>query len=59
MATTTTTTRVVHCKKEPFDLLIDRRTKWGNPFKIANGVTREEVIAKYKEYILNKPELLK
>ena len=36
-----------------FDVLIDRRTKWGNPFK------REEVITKYKEYILTKPELLK
>ena len=27
-------TRVVHCKKEKYDILIDRTTKWGNPFKI-------------------------
>ena len=34
-------------------------SKWGNPFAIGRNGTREEVIAKYKEYIINKPELLK
>lgn len=51
-------TTVVHCKKEPFDILIDRRTKWGNPFRIGIHGTRDEVIAKYREWILTKPDLL-
>jgi hypothetical protein len=52
-------TRVVHCKKEPYDVYIGRPSKWGNPFKIGKDGTREEVIEKYREYILSKPELLK
>ena len=51
-------TRVVHCKKEPYDILIDRRTKWGNPFFIGKDGTRDEVISKYEAYIMNKPELI-
>lgn len=26
--------KVVHCKKEPYDVLIDRSGKWGNPFRV-------------------------
>ena len=29
-------------------VLIDRRTKWGNPFRIGRDGTREEVIARYR-----------
>ena len=29
-------------------LLIDRRTRWGNPFRIGRDGTREEVIARYR-----------
>lgn len=25
-------TKVVHCKKEPYDVYIGRPSKWGNPF---------------------------
>jgi hypothetical protein len=38
---------------------IPRGSKWGNPFAIGRNGTREEVITKYREYVLNKPELLK
>lgn len=41
------------------DVYIGRGSKWGNPFKIGEHGTREEVIEKYREYISNKPELLK
>ncbi len=51
--------RIVHCKKEPYDVYIGRPSIWGNPFVIGKDGSREEVIQKYKEYILNKPELLK
>lgn len=42
--------RVVHCKKEPFDVYIGRPSKWGNPYSIGKDGTREEVIVKYMEY---------
>jgi hypothetical protein len=32
--------------------------KWRNFFVIGKDGTREEVIAKYRVYIMNKPELL-
>ena len=51
-------TRVVHCKKEKFDIYIGRPSKWGNPFSIGKDGTREEVIKKYEEWISQQPELL-
>ena len=33
-------------------------SKWANPFKIGRDGTREEVIAKYREYVLQRPELM-
>lgn len=53
------TTKVVHCKKEPYDVLIARPSKWGNPFVIGKDGTRSEVIKKYKDWILKQPDLLK
>jgi len=52
--------KVVHCKREPYDVYIGRPSKWGNPFSIGIGKdgTREEVIEKYREWIQNQPELL-
>lgn len=50
--------KVVHCKKEPYDIYIGRPSKWGNPFIIGKDGTREEVIQKYKEWVLSKPDLL-
>ena len=51
-------TKIVHCKKEKYDIYIGRPSKWGNPFSIGKDGTRKEVIQKYKEYILGKPDLL-
>lgn len=57
--------KVVHCKKEPYDVYIGRPSVWGNPFSHKEGTkakykvaTREEAIAKYEEWILNQPELV-
>jgi hypothetical protein len=36
------------------DILIDRRTKWGNPFKISKTCDRAESIKKYEEYFVKK-----
>ena len=46
-----TRTRVVHCKRESYDVYIGRPSKWGNPFKIGKDGTREEVIEKYRNYM--------
>lgn len=50
-------TRVVHCKKELYDVYIGRPSKWGNPFTLKDG-TRDEVIRKYEMYLQNSPFLL-
>lgn len=39
-------------------ILVDRTTKWGNPFVIGKDGTREEVIAKYEAWIVQQPELM-
>ncbi len=51
-------TRVVHCKKEPYDVYIGRPSKWGNPFSIGKDGTRDEVIEKYLQYVLGNDELM-
>lgn len=51
-------TSIVHCKRSKYDVLIDRSTIWGNPFVIGPDGTRDQVVEKYREYILSKPELL-
>lgn len=50
--------KVVHCKKEPYDVYIGRPSKWGNPFEIGKDGTREEVIQKFKEYLTLSPLLM-
>lgn len=35
----------------PGAVLVDRSTKWGNPFHIGRDGTRAEVIAKYRNHL--------
>ena len=51
--------KVVHCKKDKYDVYIGRPSKWGNPFNIGKDGSREEVIEKYKQWIIRQPRLLK
>ena len=51
-------TKVVHCKKDKYDIYCGRPSKWGNPFTIGKDGTREEVIEKYREWIMNNDDLL-
>lgn len=51
-------TRVVHCKREPFDIYIGRPSKWGNPYKLVRENERPQVIEKYRQWILQQPELM-
>ena len=51
-------TKVVHCKREKYDVYIGRPSKWGNPFTIGKDGSRDDVIDKYKLWILSNQELL-
>lgn len=50
--------KVVHCKKEPYDVYIGRGSIWGNPFIIGKHGNRKEVILKYQNYIINNKNLI-
>lgn len=50
--------KVVHCKKEKYDVYIGRPSKWGNPFTIGIHGTREQVIQMYREWIYTQPHLM-
>ena len=51
---------VVHCKKSKYEVLIDRNTKWGNPFPMRSPdyKERERVIKAYREWIPTQPHLM-
>jgi hypothetical protein len=49
---------VVHCKREPHDVYIGRPSKWGNPFQIGKDGSREEVIDKYIQWLIEQPQLM-
>jgi len=50
--------KVVHCKREKYDIYIGRGSKWGNPYRIGQDGTRAEVIEKYEEYLKHNFNLL-
>jgi hypothetical protein len=57
--------KVVHFKKENYDVYIGRGSKWGNPFSHKNGTTalfkvdtRREAVEKYEEWIKTQPHLM-
>ena len=58
------TPRVVHCKREQYDVYIGRPSKWGNPVSHLDGKgdvkvdTREEAIAAYEVYLQMNPDLV-
>lgn len=43
---------------QDYDVFIGRPSKWGNPFKMKTEDDREEVIKKYREWIVTQPQLL-
>jgi hypothetical protein len=59
------TPRVVHCKKEEFDVYVGRGSRWGNPYSHKEGTlaehvvgSRSEAIQKFEEYLLSNEELM-
>ena len=59
---------VVHCRKSEYDVYIGRfnasvrggsNPEWGNPFRIGDdGMTREDVILRYRDWLLAQPALV-
>ena len=52
--------KVVHCKKDKFDVYIGRPSKWGNPFSHKEGTlakykvnSREEAVSEFEKWIKN------
>jgi len=50
--------RIVHCKKEKYDIYIGRPGPFGNPYVIGKDGTRDEVIEKFEHYARSNPELM-
>lgn len=57
------TTRVVHRSHEPFDVLIDRTTPWGNPFSHQEGTlahwvvdSRWHAVEAFKHWVLTSDD---
>lgn len=50
--------RVVHCKREPYDVYIGRPGPHGNRFVIGEDGTREEVIIKHAAWVRDNPEYI-
>jgi hypothetical protein len=48
--------RVVHCKKEPYDIYIGKPSKWENPFRLSN---RKKSIIKHANWVILQDELMK
>ena len=49
---------VVNLHTNSYDVYIGRGSKWGNPFRLHLDGDREQVIAKYREWIQRQPELM-
>jgi hypothetical protein len=59
------TPKVVHCKREEFDVYVGRGSKWGNPYSHKVGTlaehvvgSRTEAIQKFEEYLLSNQDLM-
>ena len=59
------TPRVVHCKRDEFDVYIGRGSRWGNPYSHKEGTlaehvvgSRTEAIQKFEEYLLSNQDLM-
>ena len=51
--------KVVHCKKEPYDIYIGRPSKWRNPFPISKKLNRKKSIIKHANWVIIQDELMK
>jgi len=57
MSKNLTPTKVVHFRKEPYDIYIGRPGKWGNPFRV-DDYGRGKALEMYREWIYAQPDLI-
>jgi hypothetical protein len=57
--------KVVHCKRDKYDVYIGRPSEWGNPFSHKEGTlakfrvaTVQDAVSGYEEWLLTQPQLL-
>lgn len=50
--------RVVHCKKEHYDIYIGRPSKFGNKFVIGKDGNRDEIIEKFREWAPTQSQIM-
>ena len=53
--------KVLNKRNDPITkgaIYVGRPSKWGNPFKIGRDGNREQVIAKYREWLLDNEALM-
>lgn len=48
---------VVHCKRDPYQVYIGRPSIWGNPFQLGRDGDRDQVIARYRDWLGRNREL--
>lgn len=55
-----TSPKLVNIRNSSYDIYIGRGkgSKWGNPFSIGRNGTREQVVEKYRAWILTQDHLL-
>lgn len=46
-------------RREPFDVLVNRKSDWGNPFIMGPDGPRAVVIRKFQKWLPNQPELMR
>lgn len=51
-------TTVVNLRREPFDVLVARPSKYGNPYLYPAMGTRRMVLKLYCQWLLSKPQLV-
>ncbi len=52
-------TRIVHCRRDVCDVFIGRPSKWAVPLHLERDSTEQQVIAKYRHWIMRQPGLLR
>lgn len=59
-------TKVVHCRKESYDVYIGRPSDWGNPFSHLSGTLakyqvpdRDSAVLAYFHWVIEQPRLMK
>jgi hypothetical protein len=54
----TTVVNIYDASRPAHDVCIMRPGRWGNPFHVRAGITREEAIKSYRKWLLSRSDLI-